>query len=77
MIKYVQYEEKNLKYIKSKEEKIQNALCVYRTSDITSSINKLQLGALRFFECALKTFLVLLLFRVAHAIVFQKVIFGC
>ena len=52
------YEEKNLKYIKSKQERIQNTFCVYTTSDITSTMHKLQFG-------------------VAHAVVFQKVIFGC
>ena len=54
IIKYVHYEEKNLKYIKWKEERMQNAFCVYTASDITSSINKLQLGALRFFNVLLK-----------------------
>ena len=57
-IKYALYKEKNLKNIKSKQERIQNAFCVYATSDITSIMDKLQFG-------------------VAHAIVFQKVIFGC
>ena len=57
-IKHALYKEKNLKNIKSKQERIQNAFCVYTTSDITSTMDKLQFG-------------------VAHAIVFQKVIFGC
>ena len=47
---------KKMKYIKSKQERIQNAFCVYTTSYISSSMDKLQ-------------------FRVAHAVVFQKVIF--
>ena len=56
--KYALYKDKNLKNINSKKERIRYAFCVYTTSDITSTMNKLQFG-------------------VAHAIVFQKVIFGC
>ena len=35
---------KNLKYIKFKQERIQNAFCVYTTSYITSTMDKLQFG---------------------------------
>ena len=41
---YILNEEKNLKYIKSKQERIQNAFYVYTASDITSSMDKLQFG---------------------------------